>query len=285
MNFVDKALARRFESAEEMPQVEYARIYQKIRPEIGAAEEEICGGHMIFAGLNSPIGRAVGMGFSGPVTAADLDRLENFYRVREAPAQLDYCPLTDASVLELTKERKYGIAELNNLHFLPLTNLPSFAMPEGVVIRPGVKEQATELSNIVTQSFFEKGDAPEGFQDLITPMFAFPGAITYGVTIDGTLVAAAAGLVIPEHRIFALFGAGTLPAYRGRGIQTALLRTRMQAAHDAGCEFAVVVTQGGTTSERNCLRLGFRTAYSKATLIKNFSGSTTGGKTESSGSA
>ena len=33
MNFVDKAFARRLESAEEMPQVHYARIYQKQRPE------------------------------------------------------------------------------------------------------------------------------------------------------------------------------------------------------------------------------------------------------------
>jgi len=270
MTFVDKALARRFESAEEMPQVEYARIYQKIRPQIGAAEEEICGGHMIFAGLNSPIGRAVGMGFNGPVTADDLDRLEAFYRARKAPAQLDYCPLTDVSLLELTKQRSYGIAELNNLHFLPLTDLAPFAVPEGVTIRRGVREQAAELSAIVTQSFFEKGDAPDGFNDLITPMFEFPGAITYAVTINGTLVAAAAGLVIPAHRVFALFGAGTLPPYRGRGIQTALLRTRMQAAREAGCEYAVVVTLGGTTSERNCLRLGFRTAYSKATLIKHF---------------
>ena len=270
MQFVDKALARRLESAEEMPQVEYARVYQKIRPEIGAAWEEICGGHMIFAGLNSPIGRAVGIGFNGSVTAEDLDRLEAFYRVRKAPAQLDYCPLTDASVLELTKQRGYGIAELNNLHFVPLEDLAPVPSPAGVVIRRGVRKEAAALSDIVTQSFFEKGDAPEGFRDLITPMFEFPGAITYAVTVDGTLAAAAAGLVISEHRIFALFGAGTLVPYRGRGIQTALLRTRMRAAREAGCEFAVVVTQGGTTSERNCLRLGFRTAYSKATLIRHF---------------
>jgi GNAT superfamily N-acetyltransferase len=271
MHFVDKHLARRFESAEEMPQVEYARIYQKIRPDIGAAEEEICGGHMIFAGLNSPIGRAVGMGFSGPVTADDLDRLENFYRARNAPAQLDYCPLTDPSILELTKHRNYGIAELNNLHYRSLGELAPFTVPDGVVIRRGTREEAPALSEIVTSSFFEKGDAPDGFRDLISPMFEFPDAMTYAATIDGNLVSAAAGLIIREHGIFALFGAGTLPPYRGRGIQTALLRTRMQAARDAGCEFAVVVTQGGTTSERNCLRLGFRTAYSKATLIKHFS--------------
>ena len=60
MQFVDKALARRLEAVEEMPQVLYARVFQKTRPEIGAAEEEICGGHMIFAGLGSPIGRATG---------------------------------------------------------------------------------------------------------------------------------------------------------------------------------------------------------------------------------
>lgn len=40
MQFVDKALARRLESGEEMPQVLYARMFQKTRPEIGAAEEE-----------------------------------------------------------------------------------------------------------------------------------------------------------------------------------------------------------------------------------------------------
>jgi len=65
MLFVDKALARRFEACEEMPQVLYARAFQKTRPEIGAAEEEICGGHMVFAGLGSPIGRATGAGL-GP---------------------------------------------------------------------------------------------------------------------------------------------------------------------------------------------------------------------------
>jgi hypothetical protein len=29
-----------------------------------------------------------------------------------------------------------------------------------------------------------------------------------------------------------------------------------------------VVTQGGTISQRNCERLGFRVAYSKVTVIK-----------------
>jgi ribosomal protein S18 acetylase RimI-like enzyme len=273
MQFVDKALARRLESAEEMPQVEYANYYARIRPEIGAAVEQISGGHMIFAGLNSPIGRAVGMGFSAPVTAEELDRLEGFYRSKGAPAQLDYTPLSDPSLLELTKERGYGIAELNNVLFRALDQLDPLPKMNEFEIRSTTKDDAKELSSIVARSFFEKGDMPEGFGDLISPMYEFAGSITYGVAVDGKYVAAGAGLVIPEHRIFALFGAGTLPEYRGRGIQSALLLMRLHAARQAGCDYAVIVTLGGTTSERNCVRLGFRTAYSKATLIKKLADS------------
>ena len=92
MQFVDKALGRRLESAEEMPQVEHAQLYRQVRPEIRAAVEPICGGHLIFAGLNSPMGRVVGLGFDGPVKNTDLDQLEAFYRAHNAPAQLDILP-------------------------------------------------------------------------------------------------------------------------------------------------------------------------------------------------
>jgi ribosomal protein S18 acetylase RimI-like enzyme len=94
------------------------------------------------------------------------------------------------------------------------------------------------------------------------------GALAFVASVEGKLVACGTGLVIPEHRVFALCGAGTLAEFRGRGLQTALLRARMAAALEAGCEYAVVVTNGGTTSQRNAERQGFRVAYSKATVIK-----------------
>lgn len=93
-------------------------------------------------------------------------------------------------------------------------------------------------------------------------------ALAFVATVHGKLVACGTGLVIPEHGVFALCGAGSLAEFRGRGLQTALLRARMNAARDAGCEYVVVVTQGGTTSQRNAERLGLRVAYSKVTVIK-----------------
>src|SRR5437899_577140 len=158
MQFVDKALARRFESGEEMPQVLYARVYRKTRPEIGAAEEEICGGHMSFAGLGSPIGRAVGVGLDRPFTASGLDRIEQFYRTHKAPSQVDLCPLHEPEVFEMVKERGYNIAELNNVLYLRLDKLDEndgqHAVPSGFEIRPTRFDEADAAGTVVEQAFF-----------------------------------------------------------------------------------------------------------------------------------
>jgi hypothetical protein len=269
MQFVDKALARRFEACEEMPQVFYARAFQTSRPAIGAAEAEICGGHMIFAGLGSPIGRATAAGLDRPFTAEDLDHIEQFYRSHQAPSQVDLCPLHDAAVFELFKERGYAIAELNNVLYRRLDRGEEFPPPPaGCEIRRGRREEAELQSAIVERAFFPDG-APEAFTGLLTPLYQMEGALTFVASIENRMAACGAGLVIPEHRIFAVCGAGTLAEFRERGLQTALLRARLAAAARAGCEYAVVVTQGGTASQRNCERLGFRVAYSKVTVIKN----------------
>jgi ribosomal protein S18 acetylase RimI-like enzyme len=268
MQFVDKALARRFEACEEMPQVLYARVFQKTRPEIAAAEEEICGGHMIFAGLGSPIGRATGLGLGCDFSAADLDRVEDFYRSHKAPSQVDLTPLHDPSVFEMCKQRGYSIAELNNVlhrHLDPAEKFPD--PPAGCTIRRGSPEEAKQLGAIVERAFFPEG-APEPFRDLLTPLYQMEGALTVAASVEGKAVACGAGLVIPQHRVFAICGAGTSLEFRGRGLQTALLQARLAAAPQAGCEYAVVVTQGGSASQRNCERLGFRVAYSKVTVIR-----------------
>ena len=268
MEFVDKALARRLESCEEMPQVYYARVFQKSRPEIGAAEEEVCGGHMIFAGLGSPIGRATGCGLDRALAKDDLDCIEQFYRDHKAPSQVDLTPLHVPEVFEMFKERGYAIAELNNVLYRKLEPHEKYPdPPDHCEIRPSLDGESDLTGSIVESAFFPDG-APEAFRGLIAPLYQMENARPFVATIDGKPVACGTGLVIPERKVFALCGAGTLADFRGRGLQTALLRARMTAAITAGCEYAVVVTQGGTTSQRNAERLGFRVAYSKVTVIK-----------------
>jgi hypothetical protein len=159
MQFMDKALARRLESGEEMPQVFYARTFQKTRPEIGASEEEICGGHMIFAGLGSPIGRATGVGLDRPFTAEDLKRVEEFYRAHQAPAQVDLCPMHESSVFEMFKEQGYAIAELNNVLYRKLEAEEKFpAPPAGCEIRRSPMDEAETAAAIVASTLIPNGE-------------------------------------------------------------------------------------------------------------------------------
>jgi len=125
---------------------------------------------MIFAGLQSPIGRAVGMGFAAPVTAAEMDQLEHFYFSRKAPAQTDYCPLSDPTLLELTKERGYGIAELNNVLVRKLDPAERFPARTEFTIRTRTPDEALAFSSILRRSFFPDGGEPEGFDDMLSDL-------------------------------------------------------------------------------------------------------------------
>lgn len=168
MDFVDKALARRLESAEEVPQVHHARILQKTRSEVGAAAEAFGGGHMVFAGLGSPVGRAVGMGLDRPMTAEDLDRIEAFYRAHHAPAQVDVCPLHDPALFEVMKQRGYAIAELNNVLWRRLLRNENFpAGPAEIEFRRARDDEGDAIADILALSFHEKVPVPEGFREML----------------------------------------------------------------------------------------------------------------------
>lgn len=62
----------------------------------------------------------------------------------------------------------------------------------------------------------------------------------------------------------ALFaGASTVPEFRRRGAQKALLESRFVYAAEQGCELAMIVTAPGSASQRNAERQGFRVAYTR----------------------
>jgi GNAT superfamily N-acetyltransferase len=60
--------------------------------------------------------------------------------------------------------------------------------------------------------------------------------------------------------------AGTLPEFRGRGSQAALIHARIGAAAAAGCDLVVATAAFPSSSHRNLERCGLRTAYTKPVL-------------------
>jgi GNAT superfamily N-acetyltransferase len=63
-------------------------------------------------------------------------------------------------------------------------------------------------------------------------------------------------------------GAATLPAHRRRGVQSALLAARLEAAGRLGCDVATVTTHPGSKSQENVHRQGFALLYTRAILVR-----------------
>ena len=75
---------------------------------------------------------------------------------------------------------------------------------------------------------------------------------------------AALGVLHVADGVGSMANALTIPAMRGRGCQTALLRRRIRDAALAGCDLLASQCMPGTPSQRNQLRAGLRIAGSKA---------------------
>jgi hypothetical protein len=82
--------------------------------------------------------------------------------------------------------------------------------------------------------------------------------------------AAAAVLAIVED-VAHLFFAGTVPAFRGRGAQTALIQRRLRDGLAAGCSLATSLTVADNASPRNMARHGFEKVYDRWLYRKDMS--------------
>lgn len=74
---------------------------------------------------------------------------------------------------------------------------------------------------------------------------------------------AAAGVLALHDRVGYLANASTLPAFRRRGCQTALVARRIADAAALACDLVASLTSFGSASQRTLERAGLRIAYTK----------------------
>jgi len=74
---------------------------------------------------------------------------------------------------------------------------------------------------------------------------------------------AAAGALFLHEGVALFAGASTLPEFRRRGLQAALLEARIRYACEHGCDLAMMVAEAGSNSQRNAQRQGFLVAYTR----------------------
>jgi GNAT superfamily N-acetyltransferase len=264
----DLDLARRLEEAESFAGEAFAACLSRHRPEIGAAVEPIAGGRAVFAGPGSPLSEAKAMGLHGPVTDADLDRLEAFYFSRREPCRVFVCPLADPSLGEGLGRRGYRLAGFENYLAMPL--VPDDAEPPaipGIDVRPAGRAEAGLYASVVSPNFAGPEGPTDEHHDLIAAILEMEHASAFLAEVDGQ--PAGGGAVLVHRGVALLAGAATLPPYRNRGVHAALHHARLALARRSGCDLAAQGAHPGSTSQRNAERRGFRVAYTRAILVRD----------------
>jgi GNAT superfamily N-acetyltransferase len=254
-------LSRRLEFAEAEVAVEGANTMMGVNPATSVAVERVAGGYAVYCGANSPITQAVGLGLNGPVSAEEFDRLEEFYFSRNEPVRAETSPLADTSLFALYRERGYGATEFSNVMVRPIERDEHWTETDGVEIWKAGRQEMDLWTLTVAQGFAENYPVTEEIIRIMKVFGLSRGMECYLASIGGK-VAGGATLSL-RGKIAGLFGASTLPDFRKRGVQTALLRARLRRTAEAGCEIAMSLAQPGSHSQRNIGRLGFRTLYTR----------------------
>lgn len=266
LKFLNAADSRRIEAAEEYGALRYAQACAREHP--GPAWEEFRGGHLVFVARGAPVGRAHALGFDGTISPQDIEHIESFYFERESEAQVDVSPYADASLFEALNVGRFQVAEFNQTLARWLKSEDTFdPTPPGFEIRGIRGDEAQAWSSMLAQIFFPPEMVAQ-YDKFFLPWASPEHPLSLAAFVDGRMVAGASGLIVPEHRMAGIFGAGTQADYRGRGIQQAFMRERLRLAQQHGCDLAVTLTMPGTSSQRNAERAGFGVAYTKVVVKK-----------------
>jgi len=231
-------------------------------------------GAAVYAGPGSPTNKMIGIGFGEELDAGVLDDLESRFAGRAASLQAEVSVLAEPAVHAQLAARGYRLSGFEHVLGHPL-GAAIAALPEGVTIDVATPDDVRPLGDVFVEAFATPdvggvgGDAiPPAAEirrwfDITMSADGFRG---YVARVGGEI--AGGGSLRLDGAVAQFSGAGTLPRFRRRGVQTALLRARLMDAAAAGCTIGVVVTQPGSKSQQNVLREGFALLYARQLLVK-----------------
>jgi ribosomal protein S18 acetylase RimI-like enzyme len=268
--FVDAALAARIDRVE-------ARLSIAVASAVGTGDaaariaiSAVDDGAAVFARPGSPINKVIGVGFAGPLDAALLDSIEATWRDRDEPVRVELATLASTDAAAQLSARGYRMLGFEHVLVRSLASVPAPAED----IRVAADRDDAAWMRVLVDGF-SAGDgtgqavdsyARDAIEQVMRDFGAAAGFVRYVAHLDGEPVGAATMRI--DDGIALLCGATTLPAARRRGVQGALLATRLADARAAGCEFAVVTTAPGSLSQHNTMRNGFVLGYARAILVR-----------------
>lgn len=228
---------------------------------------ELDGGLAVYGGADCPINEAVGLGMSSPVDAGTLSKIEAFYESHDHPSVIRVCPLAHPSLVDVLRKRGYGLTSFAYRWVLDLQSWESPFDQADFRVREAASEEELTWARTVAAGFGDVDNVPENHDlSLDRAFFRMPSTIPIIAIEDGQHVAG--GVLALNDNIASLFATSVQPAYRKRGLQTAMLDWRLRFAKTYGARIATIETDPDSDSQRNVERMGFRLAYVAVQMVK-----------------
>jgi GNAT superfamily N-acetyltransferase len=234
--------------------IAYATAYRTVYANARTTTRQLAGGIAAFTETGSPVNHLSAAGLTESITGQGLAKVESFFAEFESgfeawvARERDLAPFVARGYRGPTTIRVFGRPAV------PVDAIPGTITVEQV--KSGSTDEAETYGRLAAVAF---GSASPVMIRLFAAFFAVPGISLYRASVDGA-VAGVARLVIDGD--LAEFGGGaTLPEFRGRGVQQAMLRHRINEACAAGCSILVTEAEPETGSARNILRAGFEAAF------------------------
>jgi GNAT superfamily N-acetyltransferase len=279
--FASATLARRIDLVEAALVRAIVVRVQRRQPGAGAFASPVAGGWALFAGVGNPVNKVIGIGFDAPPDGQEFAAVERAYESAGSETRAEVATLARAETHAWLSRRGFQLEGFENVlgHTLrggaaELDAPPPLASPAHV--RVAVDSELDEWVRVVTDGFAAPDDSGAGGDQalpqgddlavMIDDALRADGNLRYLARVEGEIAGGASMRI--DDGVALLAGAATLPAFRRRGVQRALLRSRLADAARAGCELAVVVTQPGSISQANAQRQGFALLYSRSVLVK-----------------
>jgi ribosomal protein S18 acetylase RimI-like enzyme len=197
---------------------------------------------------------------------ARFAELDDWYQASEVACRVDIAPgdLTPALAETLAGRNYVQTGFHTSLYALPDGTDVSFA---GIAIAEVDSADVMEhFLDVYLAGWGIPTDRLEGAKTNMRGWLGRPEWILLLASLDGAPAAAAKFFL--HDRIGYFADAATHPDFRGRGLQSALLRHRRKLARASGAELIYSGAEFGSTSHRNMERLGMRMLHTRALWTK-----------------
>lgn len=277
--FTNRQLAHQCETIMALNRTEFTETQNNLNLSSDSCFIKLGSGYAIFAGMGSPLSRATALGFDDNFSKEQVLELEEFYRSNDSPAVVEVSQLANIELTHILLERGFVILDYTNTLALKMECYTEQIQKLLYEVRIVDDDELDHFVSTTTKGFLNITDQAKSssnnikaiqknFDDISKVFFHQPNSTCF-FAYKNNIPVGAGGLYIRQNHAL-LLATTTLSNHRLKGVQTDLIKMRLNFISANNLDMALSVTFPGSISQHNLEKMGFQVLYGRITFRKEF---------------